>query len=393
LSISDTCTLSVEVISDPQGTPDLMEFWQAQAQHATSDPDFFSMVVSLRENVLSPLVFLVREKGVPVTALICRLEKTQIPARIAYFKLARFSLRSITAVYGGLIGTDTPAIRRKLLDTVFHELRRGRADVATLSMLRADSAFVQSVDALSIANWRLKYSLLREHFVFQVPAKPEDILLAKPSKTRSKIRYYMRRAEKNLPDLQVNRVDSSADIDQMMRDLESVASKTYQRGLGAGFHNNEEWRALLNLGFEKNWMEVWTLSTGAECISFIIGLKYKGRYLIYAKAFDPGYSDDRIGTYLQIKLLEDIVRQGECAIVDYGFGEAEYKRQFSTDNWPECNVLIAAASIRNFAIMNIVRFCDASDKTLRMVSEKLALTRRVKKALRSNKAKTAKERH
>mgnify|MGYP001997746939 CR=1 FL=1 len=369
-----------------------MKIWQAEAQHANSDPDFLSMVVSLRDNVLSPLVFLVRENGVPVTALVCRLEKTQVQARIAYFKLAQFSPRSITAVYGGLIGKDTPAIRRKFLDALSSELQRGTADVATYNMLRADSAFVQSIEALDIANWRRKYSLPREHFVFQVPAKQEDILLAKPSKTRSKIRYYMRRAEKNLPDLQVNRLVSSVDIDQIMRDLESVASKTYQRGLGAGFHYNEEWRALLKLGFEKNWMEVWTLSTGAKCISFIIGLKYKGRYLIYAKAFDPGYSDDRIGTYLQIKVLEDIARQGECVIVDYGFGEADYKRQFSTDNWPEINVLIAAASVKNFMIMNVVRFCDTTDKILRMVSEKLALTRRIKKALRSKKAKVAQER-
>ena len=40
-------------------------------------------------------------------------------------------------------------------------------------------------------------------------------------------------------------------------------------------------------------------------------------------------------------------------------------------------------------IMNVVRFCDTTDKILRMVSEKLALTRRIKKALRSKKAKVA----
>jgi hypothetical protein len=392
LSISDDCKLSVEAISDPWATPDLMEFWRTQAQNINSDPDFYSMVVALRDNVISPLIFLVREEGVPVVALVCRLEHTQVTAKIAYFTLARLSMRSITLVYGGLIGADTPAIRRKLLGSLLCELKKGTADVAVSSMLRVDSLFRRSMDALALSKWRFRVSLLQAHYVLQVPDTANAILAAKSSKRRKKLRYSMRKTESNLPKLRVNKVVNADTLDQLMLDLENVASKTYQRGLGAGFHHNEEWRELLKLGFEKNWLEVWTLSTGEKCISFIVGLKYKGRFLVYAKAFDPAYTKDNVGTYLQIKLLEDVAEQGDCSIIDYGFGEADYKRQFSTDSWQEATASIAAPSIRNIVIMNVLRFCGTSDKILRTLSEKLTLTQRIKKTLRSKKARRAQER-
>jgi len=392
LATLDDSDLSIEVTNHPSGMPDLMEFWKAQSQHFNSDPDFFLSVIACRETVLSPLIFLVREGGVPVTVLICRLEMALLPARVAYFTLAQFSLRSITVIYNGLVGKDTATIRSKLLDALSHELNVGSADRVTFSMLRENSALAKSIEACHLARWRLMTSLPQEHFILQVPDAPEDILLKKSSKRRKKIKYSMRRADDTLTNLRIDKFDGTGSLENLMMSLESVASKTYQRGLGAGFKYNSEWRAILDLGIRKKWIEIWTLLTDEKVISFIIGIKYKRRYLIYAKAFDPAYSDKSVGTYLQIKILEEVARRGDCELIDYGFGDADYKRQFSTESWSEVNVFVAKASFRNFIIINSVRLCMASDRVLRMIAQKMTLTKRIKTALRNKKAKSAQER-
>ena len=66
--------------------------------------------------------------------------------------------------------------------------------------------------------------------------------------------------------------------------------------------------------------------------------------------YDPAFSHLSIGTYLQMRVIEDLCADPTVHTLDYGFGDAEYKRRFGTDSWEESNLLVFAPRPRALAI-------------------------------------------
>jgi CelD/BcsL family acetyltransferase involved in cellulose biosynthesis len=47
-----------------------------------------------------------------------------------------------------------------------------------------------------------------------------------------------------------------------------------------------------------------------------------------------------------IRLIEDLTGDGETEILDFGAGDAEYKRRYSDESWEEEDVLVWAATAK-----------------------------------------------
>lgn len=381
-----TRSLRTETITDSERISEILDFWQLNTKELDSDPDFFLKIIDIRDDVVSPFLIVVRENDEPVSMLVARLESRKISARIGYFNVISMNARNINVTYGGFIGEDTPEIREIVLAHLLGELKKNLADIVFFHMVREDAGLLHDCKSLDIPSWRIQKSQSSLHYAVQCPESASDILGAKPSKARKRLNYDMRRVEKNLNGLHFKCNSSGENLASLMQNLEHVASKTYQRGLGVGFKNNKEWRTILELGFAKKWVDVWTLSANGKCISYIIGFNYKKRYLIYAKAFDPEYSHLSVGKYLQIRVLQKLADRGDCKVVDYGFGDAEYKKQFSTESWEEANMMIASSSFKSFILHMAINWCSTVDSAIRFLVAKLGLTKALKAYFRSKKS-------
>jgi hypothetical protein len=49
---------------------------------------------------------------------------------------------------------------------------------------------------------------------------------------------------------------------------------------------------------------------------------------VTSTGFDPAYAEDRPGTYLLMRALDDLAGEGVTHSIDFGFGDADYKRHF-----------------------------------------------------------------
>ncbi len=58
--------------------------------------------------------------------------------------------------------------------------------------------------------------------------------------------------------------------------------------------------------------------------------------------FDPAYADLRVGNYVLLRLIADLCADESIDTLDYGFGDAEYKRRFGTRSWLEQDVHVFA---------------------------------------------------
>jgi CelD/BcsL family acetyltransferase involved in cellulose biosynthesis len=131
----------------------------------------------------------------------------------------------------------------------------------------------------------------------------------------------------------------------MIAALESIARKSYQRGLGAGFSAAEDGR-LAELGLRQGRFRAWVLSIGGAPVAFELGIRHGESFIVGAKGFDPEYGRHHVGKVVQLRMLEKLCEDPSVRTVDFGFGDADYKRRMATRSWDEADVFVYGRSMR-----------------------------------------------
>ncbi len=157
---------------------------------------------------------------------------------------------------------------------------------------------------------------------------------------------------------------------------------TYQKGLGAAFSDTPERRRLTSLSLERGWFRVWVLYDEETPIAFWQGSVYRRIYHSGTTGYDPTYSRDRVGIYLLTRAIADLCADPEVDFLDFGFGDADYKRYFSDEAWNESDLVVFAARARPVAINATRTAVMASAYGLRRGLEHFGLADRIKVAWR-----------
>ena len=89
---------------------------------------------------------------------------------------------------------------------------------------------------------------------------------------------------------------------------------------------------------DRGWFRGYVLYLRDTPAAFWHGNAYRGVFGAGATAFDPAFGDDRPGTYLLMRLVEDLAADPSVHTLDFGFGDAEYKRHFGDESWLEEDV-------------------------------------------------------
>ncbi len=131
--------------------------------------------------------------------------------------------------------------------------------------------------------------------------------------------------------------------------------KTYHRGLGVGFENNEEFKSRLLHNASSGRMLAYFLYIDGTPRCFYIGTLYEDTLHLGFTGYDPGWKKYELGTILLFKIIEDLM-SGDKAThgIDFGFGDAFYKRRFANNQWKELELYIFSDSFKARSI-NILR--------------------------------------
>ena len=99
---------------------------------------------------------------------------------------------------------------------------------------------------------------------------------------------------------------------------------------------------------ERGWFRAYVLYLDDEPIAFWQGQAYNGVFSTGVPGFDPAYAEHRVGNYVLFKLIADLCADESIDTLDYGFGDAEYKRRFGTRSWEEQDVHLFAPTAKGF---------------------------------------------
>jgi CelD/BcsL family acetyltransferase involved in cellulose biosynthesis len=320
----------------------------------TSDIDHFLTYMQHAPGAVRPHVLLVEDGGLS-TLVVARLEDGRLAARLGYKTLFSTRMRTLTVAYGGVLGHLDERRARVMLQALAGSLDPGDADVVRLRGL--DVAGSLHATATGEASWlrreRPAHALV--HWRSALPGTLEEFLAPR----KKKVRWQARKDPASLGEtygdaLEVRVFRRPSELHRLFRDSEVVHRKTYQSALGVGFSTGDLHRRLTELAMARGWFRGYVLYLGGQPVAFWHGNAYHGTFGLGATGYDPAYAGDRPGGFLLMRLIEDLCADDAIHTLDFGFGDATYKRQLGDESRLEEDVAVFAPTAKAVAV-NLAR--------------------------------------
>jgi hypothetical protein len=324
------------------------------ASSITTHPDYYRAVIETEPQVEAPYVLTVRRDGRLEAMLLARYERIPLPCKLGYRTVYAPHVRSITVIYEGYLG-NVEEHGPRLVSELRSAIDRGVADVLLFRHLNTDHPLHRA--ATEGGGLLSRQRLGRKMICWErtLPPTYDEFLGSLSKSTRSGLTRYIKKLDRDFDGrLETRRFRTPDELDDYFRDAELVAAKSYQRGLGAGVSDNPRQRRRATVAAEHGWFRAHMLYLDGAPIAFCGGEGFRERFRYGIPAYDPEYSDYRVGNYVLMKLVEDLCDDPELTLLDFGFGDAEYKRRFGDRSWLEEDVLIYARRLRP-AFINVVR--------------------------------------
>jgi hypothetical protein len=325
--------------------------WESLAgARLPSDVDLFLTFLQHSPRVVRPHVVLV-ERDSARALVVARIEDFPLAARIGYGIGYTPTVRALTVVYGGFLG-DVEAIGPgTVLQALGDSLSGEQLDLIRLRMLTVDSGLHSTATARAPALRVRRFAPRTTHWAARIPGSMDEFLAARSRERRKNVRRHARRLEESYgDDLEVRFFTSPDDLDRLYEDCERVHRTSYQHALGVGFASGERERRLTELSMQKGWFLAGLLYLHGEPVAFQLGTAYRGTYAASGTAFDPAHSEERPGTYLLMKVIEQLCADPAVDRLDFGFGDADYKRAFADESWVEQDVEVFEPRARPLGI-------------------------------------------
>lgn len=376
--------LNIRVLRTSRELEEIRNIWTSWQYHPNSDMDFYLTVNRLRPQILRPHVMVLYRDNHPDAMLIGRIVNERIEFNVGYKTIFRPEARLLTIAYGGLLGSLSCQNSEALVKEITNSLSRGEADAARLKEIPMDSDLFRAAAQAGGLLFRHRLITPNEHWRLNLPGEFSEFLKSRSSNVRHNIRRYARRFRDAYGDgISVRCYRESTELDRMCIDMETIAAKTYHRGLGAGFADNAETRGLFELALHRGWLRAYVLYVRGTPCAFWQGLMYRQTFFTGSTAYDPSFEEYRPGAFLLMDLIEQLCREGVSRI-DFGLGDANYKLRYCNESWQEGSLFIYAPTLRGLGLFMLKTPLDFADHLLRKGLERAQLLQRVKTVWRRN---------
>jgi hypothetical protein len=351
------------------------------------DIDFYLTGVRSGNELLRPHVIVLRRNGVAKTILVGRIDKRPLQVALGYKRLSSFPARLLVLIHGGMLGEDSEENATALVEYVKECLRDQEADVAWFYGMEPDSAFYRVVKATGGWITRDYCPELTRRWRVRLPASYEDLLKQLSTNTRHNLKRYSKRLRDAFGDqLTVRSFRNPSDVETILSDTEAIASKTYQRGLGVGFAETDWMRQHMTLAANRGWLRAHVLYAGSKPVAYWNGILYERTFYTWTTGFDPELSHLRPGSFLLQRMLHELCGERDADEVDFGFGDAQYKRDWCDHEHFQASLFLFAPTLRGTYLSAFHNSLLGASKAARKLLERTGVVARLKKAWRSRLA-------
>ena len=351
------------------------------------------MIIDSYPEALRPHVIAIYRNGQPEAILIGRLERKRLAFKIGYLNVLRPWARCLTFVYGGIRGNASSQNTELLVEEVVKCLKQDEADVALLEFVPIESSLYQAALKLPGVLSRDTLPSQQEHYLMLVPNSIDEVYRQMSGTRRKHVRSSIRKLEEHAAGApKIVCYKDVAELDRMFHDAEEIASKTYQRGLGAGFSATPDVQRRLGLAAEKGWLRANILYLGDLPVAFWIGMVYGQTFVSEYMGYDPKFRQSSPGMVLIMRVIEGFCRQANADRItelDFGLGAAEYKAVLGSKSWREAAVFIFSPTMKGLLLKSVHATTRIADGAARKALSSTNIFPRLKRLWRDRLAKQA----
>jgi CelD/BcsL family acetyltransferase involved in cellulose biosynthesis len=290
-------------------------------------------------------------------------------------------------MYRGVLGDISLAAEAKdVISCIEESLRAGEADAAFLEYLPMDSPLYGCARSLPNPARVNHFAKSCIHRIRNLPHGKSFLQSLSSNQRRNQKRRVKRLAETFGDRVRIESFQDASTLQRLMEHAESIAEKSYQRGLGVGFADTPKMRKRLELEAQKKWLRAHILYLNDQPCSFWICSCYNGTLYSDFMGFDPEYSKYEPGMYLVINVIEEICRENQtqtAARIDFGIGDSEWKSILGNQSWREESVCIFAPTATAVGVNSLQTLVAAIDHAGRAILRRSNVLARVKRAWRS----------
>jgi Acetyltransferase (GNAT) domain len=365
---------------------DIREQWREWAQEPVSDPDMFRTMNPWHSDAVTPYVLALYDEDCPEAILIGRNQQARFHIKVGPSRI-QLPARIINFIYGGALGDLCPHNCRLLILEVLRSLREGEADVATFTGIPARSALYQQLLACPGLFGRDHVPDVVNRWGTAVPENPEDLYRRFSSHRRLEVRRKMRKfAASFAATFKVRCFHDPADLPSVVRDVEEVAKKSFQRTLGSGFIDSPSSRQWLSALAKGRILRCFILYINHTPVAFWIGSLYKGVFHGNYMAHDPKYSRHSPGVFLMMDVIEGFCTRRNADVVsyiDYGIGDFPYKTWMCDDKLEQADLHIFASTFKGLYLNAVRTPLAALDRVARKTAANAGVLDQIRKLRRA----------
>ncbi len=173
---------------------------------------------------------------------------------------------------------------------------------------------------------------------------------------KSKKRYNIKRQVKvlnNNPEkrMEFQRVDSTDQVESFLKDAGFVSGNSWQNErIGKRIGSDEGTIAKLSDLADKNIFRSYLLKISDTPVAFILGYQHKGIFHYVEIGYDQAFSKFSPGTVALYLLLEDLHSYNPPEILNFGVGDAQYKKDFGNVCKKDISMLIMRKTVSNYLL-------------------------------------------
>ena len=338
----------INTIESIEGIESIRHVWEEMQAQETypkipADIDRYITIIKTAGEGIKPYILLINQNSKVVSMLIGYINKIPIRCKIGRNTLIKPSLKTLSFVYGGVLGDPSENACRFLISVLTKLLRKGEIDLVHFNYLKTNSLMYKVTRKMPGILSRGYFPKIESHVVMAIPRDFDQFMESCSKNRRKHIRKYIRRLENEYPGkVTLSIYSKQEEVENAIETISQISSRTYQRAFGGGIINDDQTRILWKNAAKNGWFRTYILNINNEPCAFRYGLKYMGTHFGELIGYLPEWKEYNIGTILFIKFLEQICRETDIKRIDFGFGGGFHKELGDSISWPEASAYIFA---------------------------------------------------
>ena len=377
---------SVRVLRSLPELEEIRKAWESWPGDRESEMQSYLAFLRSNPRTARPHVVVVYRSGKPDSILVGRIDIGHITCSLGYARL-NLQAKILCFVYGSLRGNPSFENCDLMVTEILRSLSQGEADVAYMNFLEQQSDLYRLARKKPGLFSRDYVCLTQLHFATSVPSSVEGFYKGLSSGARWQAKSKQKKLLKRFGGgVKVRCFREAAELETMLQDVEKVAQKSYQRGLGVGFVRSPETVEGLRFTAERGRLRGYVLYLEDRPCAFWLGEINDHTFGSNYLAYDAEFAAFSPGMFLIFKVMEGFCDRGVegVTVVDFGLGPAQYKEVLANREWTETCVHIFAPTIRGISLNVIRTLIGRSDQAIKKTLSSLGILQKIKKVWRSH---------